>query len=100
MVFLPGNLADADGLQEVHDILAPVVMGLSVTVLGHEDDGHVGKIGSYFPAKCRCPDRVLRDQRLDRYDGEGYALFDDYSTVNDHDNPSIMIFDSNKSAGK
>ena len=82
MIFLPRNLIDADGLQKIHDVLAPEIVGRAVGVLGHEDDRHVGEEIGNFLAEGRGPGRVLRDKGLDGDDGEGHALFYDDCAVN------------------
>ena len=54
VIFLPGNLLDADGLQKINDVLAPVVMWLAIGVLRHQDDGHVREKACEFAAESRC----------------------------------------------
>ena len=91
MVFLPRDLVDADGLQEFHDVLSPEIMRRAVRILGHEDDRHIGEeIGNLLPEGCgtRC---VLRDERFDRDDGEGHALFYDDCSVNCHGNSPLVL---------
>jgi hypothetical protein len=90
MIFLPGNLIQPDGFQKFHDVFAPVVMGRTIVILAHEDDGHVGEEAGEGPARVYQAGGVAGDFRPYGYDGEGHALFDDDGSVYGHGKPLLL----------
>ena len=84
MIFLPWDLVQADGLQEFHDITAPVVMRGAVVVLGHEDDRHVREKLGELPARLHKPGGVAGHRLLYGNDGKGDTLLYDDGTVYGH----------------
>ena len=84
VVLFPRNLVDADGLQELHDVLPAEIVRRAVGVLRHQDDRHIGEENGNFLPEGRGPRRVLRDMGLDGDNGKGHALLDDDCSVNGH----------------
>ena len=84
MIDLPRNLIDADGLEEINDVLTAIIMRIAAAILAHEDDRHVRKeLRELLP----CLDearRVHGHGLLDSDDGKGHALFDDDSAMDIH----------------
>ena len=91
MVFFPGNLAEADVFQKIDDILSPVIVRTPRSVLRHQNDRHVGEKSGHFLPERSEPGGILRDVRLHADDGEGDALFDNDSTVNDHGKAPLQM---------
>lgn len=95
MVFLPWNLIDADGFQEIDDVLATEIMGGAVGILRHEDDRHIGEEIGYFLSESRGPGRVLGHEGLNGDDGEGHALLNNDCSVNSHGESFSLCVDEN-----
>ena len=84
MVFLPRYLIHADAFEELHYILAAVVVGSAVVIPAHQYDGHIREEMGKLVAGLHQPLGVHRHGLLDGNDREGHALLDDDGAMYGH----------------
>ena len=84
MIFLPRDLIQPHRVQELHDVLASVVLGLAVVCEAHEDDRHAGEEAHEGAACLRGFDGAARYFGRDVDDGKGHALLDDDGAFDGH----------------
>ena len=81
VVFLPGNLVQADGFQKVHDILSAIEMRCAIAILAHEDYGHVGEEAGEGTAGPGQLDGIACHLGPHGNDGKGHPLLNDDGSV-------------------
>ena len=84
MIGFPGDSIQRNLPQKLYHILTPIVMRLSLLILTHKDNRHIGEIGPNSLPKSSGPHCILRHLWFDHHNGKGHPLLNNHRTMYNH----------------